>query len=135
MSIAVSVTIPPSRILAGMLVFMFGLANIAIGYAGFCTDLNKITISAMLFLSSLLSLTMFLQYYRRQRSVRLDISESGNMIFRILETNSSYFDSLNVRLSERSTLWPHLMLLSLCSDDGQNIVLPILRDSVDAETY
>ncbi len=135
MSIAVSATIQPSRMLASMLASMFVLANFAIVYAGLCTQVDKITILVIVLLSGLLSLTIFLRYCRRQHSVQLDISDSGDMIVRVLRANPSYFDSLNVKLSERSTLWQQLMLVSLYSDNGQNITLPILRDSVDVDTY
>lgn len=135
MSIAVSATILPSRLLSGMLMFMLAIANAAIGYAGYCAEVDKMHLLITVLVSSLLSLTMFLRYYRRQHLVRLDISDSGDIIFRVMGADTSRLKSLNVKLSERSTLWPHLMLLSLFTDDGKNIVLPILRDSIDTDTY
>lgn len=130
MSIAVSARILPSRILASMLALMLAIANAAIAYTGFSVKIDKITIFIFVFFSSLLSLFMLLRYYRRQQAVQLTISDSGAIIFRVMGSNS-----LNVKLSASSTLWPQLMLLFLCDDDGQSIVLPILRDSVDAATF
>ena len=135
MSIAVSATVLPSRILACMLGFMFALANAAIGYAGFCFKINSINISAIVTVCVLLSVYLLLRYYRRQQAVRLDISDSGDIIFRSVLPNSLNIDPINVKLLERSTLWPQLMVLSLRSDDGKIIVLPILRDSVDAGIF
>lgn len=135
MSIAVSAIILPSRILAGMLVFMFVIANAAIGYAGYSAELNKIYLLIIILVNSLLSVAIFLGYYRRQHSVRLDISDSGDILLRGLGSKPSHFETLNVRLSERSTFWPQMMLLSFRSEEGQSVVLPILQDSVDAATY
>ncbi len=135
MSIAVSANILPSRVLASMLACMFALANGAIGYTGFCAEINKTTILIIVCISSLLSLFLYLRYYRKQKMVRLDISDSGKIILRVPVFNSLNFESLNVKLLGRSTLWPQLMLLSLRSDDGQIWVLPILRDGVDVDTF
>ena len=135
MSIAVSATVLPSRILACMLAFMFAIANAAIAYGEYCAEVNKIYLLIIVVMSSSLSLFAILKYYRRQQAVRLDISDSGDIILRVLGVNSSHFDSLNVKLSERSTLWPQLMLLSLCAVDGQTVMVPILPDSVDKVTF
>lgn len=135
MSIAVSAIILPSRILACMLAFMFAIANAAIGYSGYCAEISKIYLLIIVLVSSSLSLHVILRYYRRQQAVQLDISDSGDIIFRVLGVKSSHFDSLNVKLSEKSTLWPQLMLLSLCTVDGQTFMVPILPDSVDTVTF
>lgn len=135
MSIAVSATILPSRILANLLVFMFAISNAAIGYAGYCAEIDKIYLLLIVLASNLLSLYVILRYYRRQQVVRIDISDSGDIIFRVLGINPSHFDSLNVKLLEESTLWPQVMLLSLCSEEGLRVVVPILRDCVDTDTY
>lgn len=135
MSIAVSARILPSRILASLLALMLAIANAAIAYTGFSVNIDKITIFILVFFSGLLSLFMLFRYYRRQQAVQLTISDSGAIIFGVMGSNPSHLDSLNVKLSESSTLWPQLMLLFFCDDDGQSLVLPILRDSVDAGTF
>jgi hypothetical protein len=135
MSIAVSATILPSRILTSMLAFMYVFANASIGYVGLSVEVGNMATLIIVLISSMLSLTMLLRYFRGQLLVRLDISDSGEMIFRILRRNPSSSESLHVKLLERSTLWPHLILLSLCSDDGKVFVVPILRDSVDGASF
>ena len=135
MSIAVSATVLPSRILACMLVFMVALVNVSIGYAGFCFIANQVYISIGIILCIVLSTYKLLSYYRGQQLVRLDISESGDIIFRLTPCNTLNVDPIKMTLSERSTLWPQLMVLSLRSDDGKIVVLPVLRDSVDATTF
>ena len=88
MSIAVSATVLPSRILAGMLVFMFALVNGAIDYLAFCFKPNQIYMSLGIILSIVLSVHLLTRYYRRQQVVRLDISDAGDIIFRSIEPNS-----------------------------------------------
>lgn len=135
MSIAVSATVLPSRILAGMLVFIAALANGAICYSALSVDGSKIIIFVFIFINSLLSLYMLFRYFKRRQAIRLDISDAGEIILRILALNPSNVDSVNVKLTEKSTLWPHLLLLSLSSDDGQIYILAILHDSVEANTF
>ena len=135
MSIAVSATVLPSRILACMLVFMLVLVNVAIAYAGFSCKANKIYLSLLIFLCILLSLHILLKYYRRQRAFRLDISDAGDIIFRSAAPNAMNFDPMNMKLLEGSTLWPQLMVLTLHSEGSKKVVLLILRDSVDAVTF
>ena len=135
MSIAISATVRPSRILALMLVFMFVLANTAIGYVGFHLELNQIYIVIVIFLCVLLSLHILRKYFRKHRPIHLDISDCGDIIFRSAGSNSPNVEAMKVKLLESSTLWPQVMMLSLCSEEGKIFVLPILRDSVDAITF
>ena len=135
MSIAVSATVLPSRILACMLVFMFALVNGSIAYLVFCFRANHIYIYLVIGLSIVLSVCFLIRYYRNQQVVRLDISDAGEIIFRSLAPNSLDFDPVSMKLSGRSTLWPQLMVLSFSSDDGKIVVVSVLRDSVDAVTF
>jgi toxin CptA len=135
MSIAVSTTVLPSRILVCMLAFMFALGNAAIGYSIFCLKANKVSMSIVVISCIVLSVYVLLRYYRRQQAVRLDISDSGDIVFRYVTPESSSFDPINMKLSARSTIWPQLMMLSLRSEGGKIVVVSILRDSVDAAAY
>jgi hypothetical protein len=135
MSIAITATVVPSRFLAGMLVFMFSLANLGIGYAGFSLGIKPFYIFLIVMVCVSLSAYKLLRFYRRQHAIRLDISNSGDIIFRSLASNSFGSESIAMRLSEGSTLWPQLMVLSLRSHDGNVVVVPILRDCVDPGTF
>lgn len=135
MSIAVSATVQPSRILAYMLAFMFVLVNVAIGYLAFCFKANQLYFSLVIILSIVLSVHLLFSYFRRQQVVRLDISDVGDIIFQTVTPNSLNLNCVNLIILESCTLWPQLMVISLRSEDGRIVVLPVLRDSVDAITF
>ncbi|CAN5439676.1 hypothetical protein BH11PSE11_BH11PSE11_23230 [soil metagenome] len=141
MSIAVSAVIRPSRTLlimvGGMcLCIFFSAALIATGRIGNLAAQDGIMLASVLAVITLSGLTKFL---RLRKMVRLDISGAGQIRLSdsrlqgnsgTAENDSLWNPAQEVYLAGNSTLWPHILLLSLRSQDGKTSVLPIMRDSV-----
>ncbi|CAN5757589.1 hypothetical protein BH11PSE12_BH11PSE12_30380 [soil metagenome] len=135
MSIAVSVIILPSRTLARLVLLMSVLATACtiyvlarIGWSAF------IALIALVFLL-LLSAGVWIFVSRHRQIGQIDIADSGGIIFRTLNRHHVVLASTAVTLSEKSSLWPYLLLLHLQPSQGKVIVVPILRDSVGRESF
>ena len=146
MSIAVTAVVRPSRLLLAM-VTSAGLCIVLIAGLVCCNYLNILSLWERLFIA----LTYFVVasicwtlFFFAQRFYLITISSAGQI--RLLELDSSdnniqdIFDADStdwsvVNLLEDSTLWPKLLLLRLCSDNGRLTVLPILPDSVSLQSF
>ena len=135
MSIALSATIYPSRALALMVLTMCALINAACLYVLARLNLAPDITTAVMIIWGLLSILVLMFFFRKRQSARLEIADSGSIILRILASDGCVQQSKSVLLSEKSSLWPYLLLLHFRSDDGYFFVLPVLRDSVDAKTF
>jgi toxin CptA len=143
MSIAVSAVVQPSRLLfaalGGMCVgIVFVAATIILGWVGDLSIHFRSLIAASCFFAA------FIGFYwttRARKTFRIDISDIGQIRLeeyigvRGLASPTEPAKSIVVDLMPDSTIWPHLLLLRLRSENGQIFVLPILRDCVGNEAY
>ena len=135
MSIAVSATVKPSRILAYLLVFMLVVVNGNIAYIVYSFELDTTRFLLLVSAIGLASLLVLSRFFKKQHVKQLDISDSGDIILRVFTHEAADGESKVVTLTVKSTFWPQLLLLHLRSDDGHVHVVLILRDCVDADTF
>lgn len=143
MSIAASVVVNPSRFLlaavGGMCIgIAFFAGMIGLGRIGeLSTSVRALTAGSCIF-------SAFSGFYwtvRARKTFRIDISDIGQI--RLEEYIGSGKCSLLaegakskvVSLMADSTIWPHLLLLRLKSEDDQIKVLAILRDCVEDDAF
>ncbi|WP_089399418.1 protein YgfX [Noviherbaspirillum humi] len=147
MSIAVSVTVVPSRmlrILSGMLCLsiLSAAGTIAFGYIGELSPVFRITLALAMVFAALLG---FYHTARQQKALHIDITGSGQ--FRIAEISSADASCMDAswpqvikmsrpcRLLESSTLWPCLLLLRLQEPEGKTRTIRILPDSLEGDSF
>jgi toxin CptA len=139
MSIAVSVVVKPSNLLLTLMtalctgVLLVGLC-ILLGLVG------ELAIWLRLILA-LICATMAVAGYahvlRNRKSYHLDISGAGQIRLTSMahEEVGSTTSGMLVILLPDSTLWPWLLLLRLQDEGGDVHALPILRDSLSADSF
>jgi hypothetical protein len=146
MSIAVSAVVRPSRILFAMTCAMAvgaALVGFAIGF-GLIGDQSLPVRLAIA--SSVLFLAFFGFYHgtRDRKTIQLDISGTGQIRLLKLtgeppctDSNWPHVREMGevVRLMSDSTIWPHMLLLRLQSDDGEITIVPIFPDSVSRDGF
>lgn len=147
MSIAVSVTVKPSRLLRAMAACMSILiavsaGTIATGDVGQLPFASRVSISLFSFFLALLG---FYHTLRHQKALHIDISGIGRICIHKGDVLPSSCQERNwphvthegqtVRLLKDSTLWTHLLLLRLQTKDGKIIVIPVLPDSVSRDGF
>ena len=133
MSIAVSTVVRPSRLLLAMVGVMctgIVLAGVLLGL-GIVSDLafwSRATVTgACIGVAS----TVFISELRRRRAWRIDISADGQIrLMQVVGPANSQWTGELVRLMPDSTLWSHLLMLRLQTENGRNSVVPVLPDSV-----
>jgi toxin CptA len=148
MSIAVSVVVKPSRFLFAINIIMcvcLVLAGIVFErVAGSDLDVGvKWTTVSILVLAAGLGFCRMLQ---KREIWRLDISVNGQI--RLLKpvvstgnmpVTSCYHEAIEdsklVRMMPDSTLWPYLLLLRLCTDEGVMYIVNVLPDSISMEGF
>lgn len=135
MTIAVSVYVRPSRILARMVVFFICLNNVVLWSVFYSFGLGKLLFLILAFICATGSVFLILQFFHRQKIVNLDISDSGELILRIFQSELSIFEPQKVTLTKSSTLWQKILFLHLRAEDGTPYLLVILRDSVDRDAF
>ena len=147
MSIAASVVVSPSKHLLTLAAALC-LCVVAIGGALAVGAVGDMALWARLLGASaclLLAGGGFATTLRGQNTYRLDISGSGQIRLLSRAPNSPHAtdsaackpnqDGMLVTLLADSTLWPHFMLLRLEDESGRLHALPILPDSVSAESF
>ncbi|MGZ5203168.1 MAG: protein YgfX [Telluria sp.] len=138
MSIATSAVVAPSRLLRA-LAALFGACNVAAAAAvSFPVDRFRLApLCAAFFLLAAARLAQAAA--RPNKTLRIDISGLGQLRLTVqqdLRGRSAHSqNAVPVVLLSGSTLWPQLMLLRLRSDDGEVVVLPVLRDSVTPQQF
>lgn len=146
MSIAVTTVVRPSRILL-MMVTAACLCVVSIAVLVGCNYFDVLSAWSRRLLVLVFAIAPILcwnLFFFSQKPYLITISAVGQI--RILELASSVndvrevFDASNsnwlvVKLLGDSTLWPKLLLLRLRSEEGCNIVLPILPDSVSLHSF
>ena len=139
MSIAVSATIKPSRLLFWLQLAMTSCVlavGVCVGFG--MTGNYAVPAKAAIASASLIFAFLALFHIRQQRKTfRLDISGIGKIRIRHDEDGHQAFAAEweIVRLTEASTLWPKLMFLCLESELGRNTVLCVLPDCVSAAEF
>lgn len=146
MSIAVSAVVHPSRILLVMVGTMCaGVA--AIGLAIVLSIFPDLPSNVRWLLGvTIIFLAVFGFYHgvRHRKILHIDISGAGQ--FRLTEvgsaspcTNTNWphvgSHGAAVALLKDSTIWPHLLLLRLQTENGKIAVVPILPDSVSRDSF
>jgi toxin CptA len=136
MSIAVSAIVRPSPCLR---LLLLAFSMLAIGFGSllllrqhaYSWPLSGALIS--LLTGSILSFFLL----KNRNSHRIDISGVGQIRLTVyqLMPGGVRADGTLVTLLAGSTLWPGLLLLRLCTEDGAVVVLPILFDSVGAGLF
>jgi toxin CptA len=147
MSIAVSVVVMPSRLLLTVVAALCACASaigglIGLGMVGELAVLARL-VCALLCIS--LVAAGFVRMMQRRKIHHLDISGSGQISLRIAKSASREMpnivaetpnaDGILVTLLADSTLWPHFLMLRLQDEDGKVHPLPILADSLPAESF
>lgn len=135
MSIALSVCIKPSPTLARMALLMCALSNGVLLYIAYSVKSLELYWRLFLLLAGLLTVLALVRFFRSRVLVNLDISKTGNMILRIPAPRNGAPAAFAVRLNQRSTFWPVLLLLHLQPDVGPAIILPVLPDSVAPDVF
>jgi hypothetical protein len=147
MSIAASVVVRPSRHLL-TLVATLCLGVVAIGGVLALGALAELAFWTRLLCASaclLLAGGGFAATRRGRSAYRLDISGSGQIRLSLcvpkaaratdIAASEPNEGGMLVTLLADSTLWPHFMLLRLQDQSGRLHALPILPDSVSAESF
>lgn len=146
MTIAVSVTVRPSR----LLFLMVSAMSLAATAAGFAIGLGHIGELSILYRGTLAAFILFTAVFgfyhgiRHRKPIHIDISGVGQI--RLTEvcaagacTNTKRPHVRGstgvVRLAGDSTIWPHLLLLRLLSESGKISTLPVLPDSVSRDDF
>lgn len=135
MTIAVSTIVHPSRMLIYMLVLMLAFSNGIVAYITYQFEFKLTVVFALTLVFGVVSFLFALRFYRAQQVIQLDISDSGDIILRLVNSKTSNVEAFNVKLIDKSTFWSQLLLLHLRSDDQRVRVFTILPDCVDADTF
>jgi len=143
MSIAVSAVVNPSRLLlaaiGGMcLGIVFGAALIGFGRIGEMPNYARVLTAG-----SCALVTFFAFYWaiKTRKTFRIDISDIGQIRLEEYIGTGDTSSLANVaggkvlELLPDSTIWTHILLLRLRTEDNQIIILPILRDCVEKDAY
>jgi len=145
-SIAVSVTIRPSRTL---LLLVLGMAALSFSFCVFVavgTAVNDSPVSRTVVASLCIGspLVTLISLVRKRKTLRIDISGIGQI--RLLEYTevapaSDERQSIELtrgeeyRMKDGSTLWPGLLLLHLESSEGRRQTVQVLPDSVTPDEF
>ncbi|HWJ94135.1 MAG TPA: hypothetical protein VNT33_05380 [Telluria sp.] len=139
MSVAVSVTVVPSRRLRALLA-AFGVANLGAALAAGLLPGRFLLApaTALACLACAAALLRRTAHFTKTR--RIDISGLGQFRLTVqqgLGTNDTQNAPAGqpVTLAAGSTAWPQLLLLLLHHEGGALTVLPVLPDSVTAEGF
>jgi hypothetical protein len=134
MSIALSVMIIPSRILAICVSAMCVVSCGSACYAAVRAGLGSFTLAVFVFIVWIVGIYALLVFFRGRRQFRLDISGAGEMVLRSPQVASCPGDGV-VRLDRRTSLRSACLLLHLRRENGALVILPVLRDSVSADDF
>lgn len=134
MSIALSVMIIPSRMLAIAVSAMCVISCASACYSAARAGIAPLMLAVLLSIICGSGMYALLRFFRGRRRFRLDISESGDMLLRSPEVMSSAEDR-SVRLDRHTSLRSACLLLHLRTDEGALVILPVLRDSVSADDF
>ncbi len=135
MSIAILSSIRPSSILMYMVVTMCVLSNILLAYCAIALVAGSTFWLLVLAGAGLLGVFASYRFFLKRVSFQLDISATGEIIFRRVGPDQEIHASERVHLSQGTTLWPMMMLLHFRSETGQTHVFPVLPDSVDPDAF
>lgn len=146
MSIAVSAVVHPSKILLSLTLAMCA-GSAAIGMwlgweaIGAAAPAVRAALAVACVLAALIVASQILRYrYTRH----IEISGNGLIQVSVVKTAPSVHHDASVRVGNpvrpqtllpSSTLWPHLMILNLRTDDGTNTTLLILPDSMSQTSF
>jgi len=145
MSIALSATIRPSRLLAGL---HFAMSAVLLSTSswllqsadplGFSFSLQHV----LAIICAIASFALIVQPLRRRTGLRIDVTGLGQI--RLLESlpdaeagSTPWSDAVGevVQLRQGSTLWPSLMVLRLQAVSGRLTTLILLPDSVSDDAF
>lgn len=134
MSIAVTANIRPSKWLAAI-VGTFCAATIAILLAFAIFGANQTFWSHSVLVTACIAVGYYWrQFLVKRENFRLEITGTGQI--RIAHVQSPESTQLQTySLLPNSTLWAGLIVLCLEAEDNQTLVLLILPDSVDTDTF
>jgi hypothetical protein len=146
MTIAVSVMVYPSRLLAFAVRGMAFLAVVAIVLVLVANpNLSAIFRFQIALLASILAWSAIFMFRRPGKTFHIDISGIGQI--RLTQYSGVSIPYKNtgmpldgssgqlVHLCPDSILWPHLMLLRLKADEGGIFSISVLSDSLDASDF
>ena len=132
MTIAVSVLVRPSRILAYLFLLFVLLINVVLLSVVYSIVANVFVISLFSLTAGAGSVLLLLKFHRSQKECRLHVSNSGQII---LHSTQSLHEPQIVVLSKSSTLWQQMMLLHLRAVDGSLYTIVVLPDSVEVNAF
>lgn len=146
MTIAVSVMVSSSRLLAFAVRGMATLAVLAISLVLFVNvNLSAIFRFQILLIASILLWTVIFKLQRPGKTFHIDISGIGQMrltqysgVSASTHTSRRPLDAKGadlVQMLSDSTLWPHLLVLRLKLENGTVVAIPVLPDSVRGQGF
>jgi hypothetical protein len=135
MSLALSASVRPSPTLMYMVMTMCALSNALLAYCALAQVAGNPYWLTVLAGAGILSWISLVRFLRKRSSFQIDISATGEIILRTVSADSEVLHHERVHLAQESTLWPQMMLLHFRSETGQTTVFPVLRDSVDINTF
>lgn len=138
--------VKPSRLLLVLVCLMCGGTIFVAVISGFgiIGGLPVATGICVALFTVFLAVFGFYHTVRHQKNLHIDISGTGQIrLIKVAAAGSCQEknwphvkrDSELVRLLPDSTIWPHLLLLHLQSDDGQVTVVPVLPDCVSRDCF
>ncbi|WP_295760836.1 protein YgfX [Undibacterium sp.] len=134
-SMALAMTLHPSRVLLWLVLLMFVLANAACGFTLYHLNLLWWWKTLLLILALGLSTLALLKFMRGRRSVYLEISDSGGIIVRQLNAQSEPGSSVTASLDVQSSYSEYVLILHLRLTSTAIMVIPVLRDSLSADDF
>lgn len=137
MSIAVSAVIVPSRLL-GRVLLCYAIANLGAGTAIAAGWVRPFALPWLVAAACLLAGAAVLGCLARRPNVRrIDISGVGQLRLTVQQGIGTPDESppLPVRLLPGSTIWPGLLLLAVCGENGARRTVALLPDSVEAGQF
>jgi hypothetical protein len=147
MSIAVSATVKPSRLLLSMVVLMclvvvVGAIAVGSGGLGSISNDHRALVCAAAISIALVALFVAI---RSRKTFRIDISGVGQIRLReYIELTdfaarvgrmSADEEGKVVQLLAGSTIWPHFMLLRVADTEGRISAIPVFRDCMSRDGF
>lgn len=142
MSIALTVTVRPSRYLLVAMSILFGL-GLLVAFLAWKADPQQYSPSLRIGLAIscvVMSITAFGQFFYQRKTWTIDIFGNGKIQLR--EHTSTHTPnpaskraSSEVQLLAQSTLWPLALLLHFSDKSQRTTSIVVLRDSLDPEGF
>lgn len=142
MSIALTVTVRPSRYLLVAMTILCGLA-LLVAFLAWEADPQQYSLGSRIGLAIscvVMSMTAFWQFFFQRKAWTIDISGNGKIQIQEHAPTSTSNSAgkgagIEVQLLARSTLWPLALFLHFSDHSQRTTSIVVLRDSLDPEGF